>query len=70
MTSRRGVRPLLAAAGLAVTAACTYLALRGVALDDARDALAASDLRWLVPTSVVLAAALWLRVVRLSLIHI
>ena len=64
MTSRRGVRPLLVAAGFAVTAACTYLAVRGVAFDDAIDALAASDLRWLVPASVVLALALWLRVVR------
>jgi uncharacterized protein (TIRG00374 family) len=64
VTSRRGVRPLLIAAGLAVTAACTYLAVRGVALDDAREALAASDLRWLVPTSVVLAFAIWLRIVR------
>jgi uncharacterized protein (TIRG00374 family) len=64
VTSRRGVRPLLVAAGFAVTVACTYLAVRGVALDDAREALAASDLRWLVPASVALAFALWLRVVR------
>ena len=64
MTSRRGVRPLLIAAGLAVTAGGTYLAVRGVSLDDARDALAASDLRWLAPTSVVFAVALWLRIVR------
>jgi uncharacterized protein (TIRG00374 family) len=64
VTSRRGVRPLLAVAGLAVTAACMVLALRGVALDDARDALAASDLRWLMPASVVLGVALWLRIVR------
>jgi uncharacterized protein (TIRG00374 family) len=64
VTSRRGVQPLLIAAGFAVTAGCTYLAVRGVALDDARAALAASDLRWLVPASVVLAFALWLRIVR------
>jgi uncharacterized protein (TIRG00374 family) len=64
VTSRRGVRPLLVAAGFAVTGACTYLAVRGVALDDAMDALAASDLRWLAPASAVLALALWLRVVR------
>jgi uncharacterized protein (TIRG00374 family) len=64
VTSRRGVQPLLIAAGVAVTAACMYLALRGVALDDARAALAASDLRWLVPAGVVLAFALWLRIVR------
>ena len=64
MTSRRGVRPLLMAVGLAVTGACTYLAVRGVALDDAMDALAASDLRWLAPASAVLVLAIWLRIVR------
>jgi uncharacterized protein (TIRG00374 family) len=58
------VRPLILAAGLVVTAACMYLAVRGVALDDARRALASSDLRWLAPTGVGLAVALWLRVVR------
>ena len=64
MTSRRGVRPLLVAAGLAVTAGATYLAVSGVSLDAAHDALATSDLRWLAPTSVVFAVALWLRIVR------
>ncbi len=64
MSSRRGLRPLLIVAGLAVTALCTYLAVRGVKLDDAMDALRASDLRWLVPTSIVLGLALWLRVLR------
>jgi uncharacterized protein (TIRG00374 family) len=64
VSSRRGLRPLLFAAGLVVTAACTYLAVRGVKLDDALDALADSDLRWLVPTSIVLGFALWLRVLR------
>ena len=64
MSSRRGVRPLLLAAGLAVTIGCTYLAVQGVKLDDAVDALRASNLLWLAPTSVVLAAALWLRIVR------
>jgi glycosyltransferase 2 family protein len=64
VSGRRGVRPLLAAAGLAVTVACMYLAVRGVALDDARDALAASDLRWLVPALPVFAAAIVLRAVR------
>ncbi len=58
------MRPLLLAAGLLVTAACTYLAVRGVDVDEAMDALRASDLRWLVPTSIVLAFALWLRVLR------
>ncbi|HUR84632.1 MAG TPA: lysylphosphatidylglycerol synthase transmembrane domain-containing protein [Solirubrobacteraceae bacterium] len=64
MTSRRGVRPLLVAAGVVVTAASLVLAVRGVALDDAREALADSDLRWLLPASAVLGFALWLRVVR------
>jgi uncharacterized protein (TIRG00374 family) len=62
--SRRGVRPLLVVTGFAMTAGGAYLAVRGVALDDAIDALAASDLRWLAPASVVLALAIWLRVVR------
>ncbi|MGH2942792.1 MAG: lysylphosphatidylglycerol synthase transmembrane domain-containing protein [Solirubrobacteraceae bacterium] len=64
MSGRRGVRPLLAAAGLAITVACMYLAVRGVALDDARDALASSDLRWLVPALPVFAFAIVLRAVR------
>jgi uncharacterized protein (TIRG00374 family) len=64
VSSRRGVRPLLLAAGLAVTVGCTYLAVRGVKLADALDALRASNLLWLAPTSVVLALALWLRVLR------
>jgi hypothetical protein len=58
------MRPLLIAAGLLVTAGAMYFAVRGVKIDDTRDALAASDLRWLVPTSIVLAFALWLRVLR------
>jgi uncharacterized protein (TIRG00374 family) len=58
------VRPLLVAAGLAVTAGCTYLAVRGVKFADTKDALAASHLEWLLPTSVVLGVALWLRVLR------
>jgi uncharacterized protein (TIRG00374 family) len=64
VSSRRGVRPLLLAAGVAVTIGCAYLAVRGVKLDDALDALRASNLLWLAPTSVVLALALWLRVLR------
>jgi glycosyltransferase 2 family protein len=64
VSTRRGLRPLLLVAGLVVTALGMYLAVRGVKLDDARDALAASDLRWLVPTSIVLGVALWLRVLR------
>ena len=64
MTSRRGLRPLLVAATVVVTVVSTYVAVRGVDFGDARDALADSDLRWLVPTSAVLAFALWLRVLR------
>jgi uncharacterized protein (TIRG00374 family) len=64
VSSRRGVRPLLLAAGVAVTIGCAYLAVRGVKLADALDALRASNLLWLAPTSVVLALALWLRVLR------
>jgi uncharacterized protein (TIRG00374 family) len=58
------MRPLLIAAGLLVTVGAMYFAVRGVKIDDTRDALAASDLRWLVPTSAVLALAIWLRIVR------
>jgi uncharacterized protein (TIRG00374 family) len=64
VTKRRGLRPLLAAAGLAVTVACMYLAVRGVALDDALDALADSDLLWLVPALPVFALAIALRALR------
>jgi glycosyltransferase 2 family protein len=64
VTSRRGLRPLLVLTAVAVTAAAAYVAVRGVALQDTVDALAASDLRWLMPTAAVLAVALWLRVVR------
>jgi glycosyltransferase 2 family protein len=64
VSARRGVRPALLAVAVAVTAGATYLAIRGVALEDALDALAASDLRWLVPASAVLAVGVWLRVVR------
>jgi uncharacterized protein (TIRG00374 family) len=64
VTDRRSLRPLLAAAGLAVTAACMYLAVRGVALDDALDALGDSDLRWLAPALPVFALAIALRALR------
>lgn len=64
MTARRGMRPLLTIVGLAVTAACMYLAVRGVALDDALAALRGSELWWLVPTLAVFALAVELRAVR------
>jgi uncharacterized protein (TIRG00374 family) len=58
------MRPLLALVGLAVTAGCVYLALRGVALHDASDALRDADLVWLVPAMPVFAVAIVLRGVR------
>lgn len=64
MTTRRGVRPLLALVGLAVTAVGVYVALRGVDVDDAADALRDSDLFWLIPALPVFAAAVVLRGVR------
>ena len=64
MSARRGLRPLLVAAGLAVTVACMYLAVRGVALADALDALRDSDLLWLVPALPVFALAIALRALR------
>ena len=64
MTERRSLRVALGTVGLLVTVLCIYLAVRGVALDDAVDALRASDLWWLVPAIPVFALAIWLRAVR------
>ena len=64
MTSKRGTRPLLVAAGFIITAGAIYLALRGVDIGDAGDALADSNLLWLVPASAALAVALALRALR------
>ncbi len=64
MTGRPGVRVGLGAVGLAVTGLCIYLALKGVALDDAADALSEIDLWWLAPTLPVFALAIWLRGLR------
>lgn len=64
MSARRGLRPALVVAGMIVTVACMYFAVRGVAFDDALDALAASDLWWLVPTVPVFTLAVALRAVR------
>ncbi|HWI06551.1 MAG TPA: lysylphosphatidylglycerol synthase transmembrane domain-containing protein [Solirubrobacteraceae bacterium] len=64
MSERRGLRPLLVAAGLVVTVACMYLAVHGVALQDAVYALAASELLWLAPTLPVFALAVVMRAVR------
>jgi uncharacterized protein (TIRG00374 family) len=57
-------RPLLLAVGLVVTVAGMYLAVRGVALDDAADALANSEPLWLLPSLAVFAAGVALRAVR------
>ncbi len=64
MSARRGLRPALVVAGLIVTVAAMYFAVRSVAFDDALDALAESDLWWLVPTVPVFALAVALRAVR------
>jgi uncharacterized protein (TIRG00374 family) len=64
VSQARSARPLLLAAGFVVTAAATYVAVRGVALDDTADALADSDLWWLVPSFAVFAAGVWLRALR------
>jgi uncharacterized protein (TIRG00374 family) len=64
VTERRGLRSSIAVAGFVVTAVCMYLAVRGVALDDALDALRDSDLIWLVPGLPVFALAIVLRALR------
>ena len=64
MSSKHAVRSLLVATGVVVTAGCTYIAVRGVDLDDAGHALANCDLTWLLPAGVVFAVAIWLRAVR------
>ena len=64
MSTRRGMRPLLALVGLAVTVVCMYLAVRGVEIDDATEALRESDLVWLLPALPVFAGAIVLRGVR------
>jgi len=64
VTARRSGRPLLLAVGLVVTVLAVVYALRGVALEDTGDALADSNLWWLVPSSIVFAAGVWLRGLR------
>lgn len=64
MTGHRALRPLLIAAGFAVTGVCVYFTLRGVELSETEDALRDSDLRWLVPAGAVLMAGLLLRALR------
>ena len=70
MTAPRGARPLLIVAGFIVTVVAMYLAIRGVDFDDAKEALADSNLLWLVPSGALLAAGLGLRALRWwSLFH-
>ncbi|MGH2899427.1 MAG: lysylphosphatidylglycerol synthase transmembrane domain-containing protein, partial [Solirubrobacteraceae bacterium] len=64
MSQRRGLRSSIAVAGLVVTVVCMVLAVRGVAIDDARDALRDADLVWLVPALPVFALAIVLRALR------
>jgi uncharacterized protein (TIRG00374 family) len=64
VTASRSARPLLLAAGLVVTVVALYFALRGVDLDEAADALAASNLWWLVPSLAVFAVGMGVRALR------
>lgn len=63
MTSGRA-RPLLLVVGFVVTVAGIVFAVRGVALDDAADALADSNLWWLVPSFAVFVVGVFLRGLR------
>ncbi len=63
MTSAR-TRPLLLVAGFVVTVAGIVFAVRGVALDDAADALADANLWWLVPSFAVFVVGVFLRGLR------
>ncbi|MBA3747585.1 MAG: flippase-like domain-containing protein, partial [Solirubrobacterales bacterium] len=64
MSAGRSARPLLLAVGLVVTVGAIALAMRGVALDDSADALAASNLLWLIPSTAVFVAGVGLRALR------
>jgi len=64
VSAKLPARPLLIGAGLLVTLAGMAFALDGVSLPDAADALAESDLRWLVPATIVFVAGVGLRGVR------
>jgi len=64
VAGRRGMRPWLILVGLAITAGCMYVAVRGVEIDDAVQALRDSDLVWLIPALPVFSAGVVLRGVR------
>jgi glycosyltransferase 2 family protein len=58
------LRALLVCSGVLTTLVFTYLAVRGVDFGTARDALRDSDPIWLAPAVVVLAVAVFLRILR------
>src|SRR5687768_17218047 len=64
MGSLARLRPLLIWSGLLTTLVFTYLALRGVDVGAAKDALRDSNPVWLAPAVAVLAVAVFLRVLR------
>jgi hypothetical protein len=55
---------VLLVAGLAIGTVCAALALRGVDMAQLRAALAAADLRWIVPFLVALFVFYWVKTVR------
>jgi uncharacterized protein (TIRG00374 family) len=57
-------RPALVAAGVAISAGCLWLALRGVSLGDVRSSLEGAHWVWLVPTLALTYATLAVRAVR------
>ena len=68
MGRRVHLRRALVFGGLAVSAACTYLAVRSIDLEVFVRALRESEIVWLLPSFVVLAVAVLLRVVRWRLL--
>ncbi len=66
--ARRATRATAAAAGIAVSAAFGYLAVRDVDWGRFRDAIADGDLRWLLPAAAVLAVGILLRALRWQLL--
>ncbi len=68
MGRRVHLRRALVFGGLAVSAGCTYLAVRSIDLEVFVRALRESEIVWLLPSFVVLAVAVLLRVVRWGLL--
>jgi hypothetical protein len=65
---RRTARVLLVVLGFAVSALFTWLAVRNVELDEARQALEESNYLWLLPSLAALALAVFLRAFRWRLL--